>query len=165
MVTRTHVWFASFVVIVFAAGLAAGVALDRTIGGNRRFAGPGGPGSGGSGGYRGDRSGGPDRGDRGPGSGSGGGRGDGPPTQSFVRDLDTLLDLTPDQETKVAEIIDASRPTMRQLQTEASQKFTAHQQQLRDSLMKVLTPEQAKKFEEAQSRGPFGFRWRGGRGR
>jgi Spy/CpxP family protein refolding chaperone len=165
VVSRTHIWFASFVVIIFAAGLAAGVALDRTIGGNRRFAGPGGPGGPGS--YRGDR-GGSDRGDRGsgaPSNGSGGGRGDGPPTQSFVRDLDTLLDLTPDQETKVAEIIDASRPTMRQLQAEASQKFTAHQQLLRDSLIKVLTPEQAKKFEEAQSRGPFGFRWRGGRGR
>lgn len=162
MFNRTHVWFAAFVVIVFAGGLAAGVALDRSVWHGGR--GPGGPG-----GFRGDRS----PGGSGPGGsgrdgrggdgrdGRSGGRGDGPPTAAFVHELDSLLTLTPDQETKVTAIIEASRPEMRTLQEEASKKFADQQQSLHDAIVKVLTAEQAKKFDET-ARGPFGFRWRGG---
>ena len=161
VINRTHVWFAAFVVIVFAAGLAAGVALDRSVWHGSR--GPGGPG------FRGDRGpGGPGRDGGGRGGdgrdGREGGRGaDGPPTEAFVRELDQLLALTPEQEAKVTEIINASRPQMRALQEEASKKFAGQQQSLHDAIVKVLSPEQAKKFEDTP-RGPFGFRWRGGRG-
>jgi len=160
VLNRTHVWFAAFVVIVFAGGIAAGVALDRSVWRGGRSSGPG------AGGFRGDRGpggpGGPGH-DGGSRDGRDGGRGDGPPTEAFVRELDALLTLTPEQEKKVTDIINASRPEMRTLQEEASKKFADHQQSLHDQIVKVLTPEQAKKFEETP-RGPFGFRWRGGRG-
>lgn len=153
MFNRTHIWFAAFVLIVFAGGIAAGVALDRSLwrGGDR---GPGGPGR--------------DGGSREGGGRTGGGRdsgrgGEGPPTEAFVRELDAALTLSPDQEAKVTAIINASRPQMRALQDDASKKFAAEQKSLHDEIVKILTPEQVKKFE-ATSRGPFGFRWRGGRG-
>lgn len=160
MFNRTHIWFAAFVLIVFAAGAAAGVALDRSfLHGGR---GPGGPG-----GFRGDRgpgSGGPGR-DGGRDGGGGrdgrGGRGDGPPTEAFVKGLDEMLTLSADQEAKITAIIDASKPQMKALQEETSKKFADEQKALHDGIVKVLTPEQARKFEES-SRGPFGFRWRGG---
>ena len=142
MFNRTHVWFAAFVLIVFAGGIAAGVALDRSVW--RVGRGPGGSGAG----FR---------------SGRDGGRRDGPPTEAFVRDLDQNLALSPDQEAKITAIIDASRPHMRALQEETSKKFADEQKSLHDAIVKVLTAEQVKKFEES-SRGPFGFRWRGGRG-
>lgn len=159
MFNRTHVWFAAFVVIVFASGLAAGVALDRRVWHGGR--GPGGPAS-----FRGGERGpgGPGReGGRGDGGRGDGRGGDGPPTEAFVRELDSLLTLSPEQEAKVTEIINASRPEMRALQEEASKKFAGQQQSLHDQIVKVLTPEQTKKFEDTP-RGPFGFRWRGGRG-
>lgn len=178
MFNRTHVWFAAFVVIVFAGGIAAGVALDRSVWHGGR--GPGGSGFGG--GFRGDRGpggpGGPggqsgpgrdgardggSRDGRGVDGRSGGGRGDGPPTEAFVKDLDQMLTLSADQESKITAIIDASRPQMRALQEETSKKFAEEQKALHDGILKVLTAEQAKKFEET-ARGPFGFRWRGGRG-
>ena len=166
MINRTHVWFAAFVLIVFAGGLAAGVAIDRAVWHGGRGPGPGG--------FRGDRLGGPGRDGRsgegrdsgrgGSGDGREGGRGaDGPPTEAFVRELDQRLNLSPEQEAKVTEIINASRPEMRALQEDASKKFAGQQQSLQDAIVKVLSPEQAKKFEETP-RGPFGFRWRGGRG-
>ncbi|TAK18812.1 MAG: hypothetical protein EPO35_00940 [Acidobacteria bacterium] len=155
MINRTHVWFAAFVLIVFAGGLAAGVALDRSVWrGGRAFAGPGAPG----GGFRGG-----DRGQGGPSRGEGRGTGDGPAAEMFVRELDNQLALTPEQEKQITDVINASRPQMRALQEEASKRFAAEQQALHDAIVKVLTPEQAKKFEE-MPRGPFGFR-RGGRGR
>lgn len=169
MFNRTHIWFAAFVLIVFAGGMAAGVALDRSL-----WRGGRGPGFT-SGGFRGgDRGpGGPGREGRGDGGartgggrdsgGRDGGRGDGPPTEAFVRELDAILSLTTEQEAKVTAVINASRPQMRALQEDASKKFAAEQKSLHDEIVKVLTPEQAKKFEET-SRGPFGFRWRGGRG-
>jgi hypothetical protein len=156
---RTHVWFAAFVLIVFAGGLATGVVIDRTLwhGGRPSFRGDRGPG-GGPGRPGSSNSPGREAGKDGRTSGRGS---EGPPTAAFVRDLDSLLDLTSDQETQVAAIIDASRPEMRVLQEEVSKKFADQQKALHDAIAKVLTPEQAKKFDNT-SRGPFGFRWRGG---
>lgn len=153
MINRTHVWFAAFVLVIFSAGLAAGVVLDRSVWhGGRPFGGPGGPS-----GFRG--------GDRGPGGPGGSGRsGDRPPTEAFVHELDAALTLTDTQEKAITDIINASRPQVRALQEEASKKFAEQQQALHDQIVKVLTAEQAKKFEE-MPRGPFGFRSRsGGRG-
>ena len=99
----------------------------------------------------------------------GGGRGNpgGPPTEAFVNELDQDLRLSADQKTKIAAIIDASRPRLRALQEDSSKRFTAEQDAMTAEISKVLTPEQAKKLTELQSRprgGPFGFRNRGPRG-
>lgn len=163
MINRTHVWFAVFVVILFAAGVASGVALDRTWGAGfrRPFSGlrggMGGPGAGGSG-------------DAGAMANRPGGRGGqaGPPTEMFVNELDDALKLTPDQRAKITVIIDASRPRLRALQEDASKRFSDEQQAVTDEMAKVLTPDQAATLRELRSRprgGPFGFRGRGSRGR
>jgi Spy/CpxP family protein refolding chaperone len=157
MINRTHVWFAVFVVILFAAGVASGVALDRGMGwglhrGGGFRSGPGGPGG---------------PGGRGMGSGGRGNGQGGPATETFVNELDQALTLTADQKTKISAIIDASRPRLRALQEDASNKFTDEQQAVTQEISKVLTPDQAKKLEELQKKprgGPFGFRSRGGRG-
>ena len=152
MINRTHVWFAAFVLIVFSAGLAAGVALDRSLWrGGRPFGFQGGPG--GAPGIR---------GDRGPGGTAGPGRsGDRPPTEMFIRELDSALTLSDSQEKAITDIVNASRPLVRALQEEASRKFAEQQKTLHDEIVKVLTPDQARKFDE-MPRGPFGFRTRGG---
>ena len=161
MINRTQVWFAVFVVILFAAGVATGVALDRTWGAGLRrpFSGfrgvMGGPGAGGPGG---------------PGAAANrpGGRQGGPPTEMFVNELDDALKLTADQKAKITVIIDASRPRLRALQEDTSKKFSDEQQAVTDEMAKVLTPDQATTLRELRSRprsGPFGFRNRGGRGR
>lgn len=164
MINRSHVWFAAFVVLLFAAGVASGVALDRAMGWGQRGGrgamfrgGPGGPGNpgGGSGGGRG--MGGPGR----------GGDPGGPPTEAFVNELDQTLKLTADQKTKITAIIEASRPRLRTLQEDVSKKFSDEQQAVNTEITKVLTPDQAKKLEDLQKErrgGPFGFRGRG-RGR
>lgn len=171
MINRSHVWFAAFVVILFAAGVASGVALDRSMGWGRRpnsgfRGGPGGPGPGGPGGPGG-QNGANSRsfGDRGRGGQPGGQPG--PPTEAFVNELDQALTLTADQKTKITAIIDASRPRLRTLQDEVSKKFSDEQQAVTDQIGKVLTPEQAKKLDELQKErrgGMLGFRGRG-RGR
>ncbi len=170
MINRTHVWFAAFVVILFAAGVASGVALDRAMGWGRWPSagfrgGPGGPGD--RGGDRGDRSGGPGTGTGLGQRGGGPGRGSqGPPTEMFVNELSEALTLTADQKTQITKILDDSRPRLRTLQEEASKKFSDEQDAVNNEIAKVLTPDQAKKLEELRSKprgGPFGFRNRGRR--
>ena len=162
MINRAHVWFAAFVVILFAAGVASGVALDRAMGWGRR------PGAG----FRSGPGGGPGSGPGSPigvnrGMGGRGGQQGGPPMEAFVNELDQALTLTADQKTKISAIIEASRPRLRTLQDEASKKFSDEQQAVNDQIAKVLAPEQAKKLVEFQKErrgGPLGFRGRG-RGR
>ena len=163
MINRAHAWFAAFVVIIFAAGLASGVALDRAIGWGRRPAfsgnrqGPGGPG--GPGGPNA-----PDGFGRGGGGRRGGGDFQGPPVEAFVNELDGVLHLTADQKTKVTAILDASRPRQRALQDDASKRYGDEQTRVSDEINALLTPEQRTAMAELQKtrRGPFGFR--GGRG-
>jgi hypothetical protein len=162
MINRSHVWFAAFVVIIFAAGLAAGIAIDRTL--LPRGYGFRGPERGGRGpGVQGVR--GPDGpGSRGPG-GPGGprrvGGPDGPPTEAFVRDLNEVLTLNADQQAKITAIVDARRPKLRALQDEVSKKFSDEQAALRAEIAKVLTPEQQKKFDELEKDRRFGGFGRG----
>lgn len=156
MINRAHAWFAAFVVIIFAAGLAAGVALDRALNGGRR------PGFGLN------RPAGPGGSDGRDSFGRAGGRRGGdfpsPPVEAFVGELDEALHLTADQKTRVTAILEASRPRLRTLQSEASKRFADEQQLVSDEIDKVLTPEQRTALAELQKtrRGPFGFR--GGRG-
>lgn len=163
MLNRTHIWFGAFILLVFAAGAASGVALDRAMGfGLRR---PG---------FRGgvERSEGVPGQSGNPGMGRGGrdGRGNGqpggPPTEAFVNELDQVLKLTADQKTKITAIIDASRPRLRTLQEDASKKFSDEQAKVTAEITTLLSPDQAKKLDEFQLTrrgGPFGFRGRGRR--
>lgn len=162
MLNRTHIWFGAFVLLVFAGGVAAGVALDRTVsfGAHRPFGLRGGPG-----GERPEGMPGPGRGGR-DGGGRGSGQPGGPPTEAFVNELDEVLKLTPDQKTKITAILDASRPRLRTLQEDASKKFADEQATVTSEITKLLTPDQAKKLDEFQQTrrgGPFGFRGRGRR--
>lgn len=167
MINRTHVWFAAFVVILFAAGVASGVALDRAMGWGRR---PGAAFRGGPAGTMerpGERPGGPGN-PNGQRMGGGPGRGQGgpPPTEAFVNELEEALTLTADQKTRITTILEASRPRLRALRDEASKKFSDVQQSVNSEITKLLTPEQAKKLAELQQErrgGPFGFRGRGRR--
>lgn len=161
MINRAHAWFAAFVVIIFAAGLAAGVALDRALDRGRRPAvganrpsGPGAPGNGDAFG----------RGGGGGRRGGGGGDFQGPPVESFVAELDDALHLTADQKTQVAAILEASRPRLRALQDDASKRFADEQKKVSDEIDALLTPEQRTALAELRKtrRGPFGLR--GGRG-
>jgi len=169
MINRTHVWFSAFVVILFAAGVASGVALDRAMGWGHR---PGtgfrsGPGEQSGRGMGSGRDNGAPGGPGGGRSGRGGPGGqDGPPTEAFVKELDQALTLTTDQKTKITAVIDASRPRLRTLQEEVSKKFSDEQQSLNDAIAKLLTPEQSKKLDEFKKErrgGLFGFRGRGRR--
>jgi hypothetical protein len=134
--SRAKIWFALFVLVVFCAGAAAGVFIER------RFDGPqrswrGGPPSGG-----------------GPGSGRGG-----PPPDVLLRRLDDDLDLDATQREAVARILRESRDRIEGLQRDVRQQFDREQQHLREEIRKVLRPEQRERFEETFGRG------RRGRGR
>ena len=152
---RTRIWFTLFVLVVFAAGLAGGVALDRSIARraylDRGFdrGGPRGP---------------MDFGPGGPGSGPGAGpvgsrRGGGPPPRVLVDRLASELDLTADQRTKIEEVLTARRTRLETVQREVRDRFAAEQHSLRDEIRTLLTPEQQQKFDKnEQERGRFGRR-------
>jgi hypothetical protein len=131
--SRAKIWFALFVLVVFCAGAAAGVFIER------RFDGPqrswrGGPPSGG-----------------GPGSGRGG-----PPPEVLLRRLDDDLDLDATQREAVARILRESRDRIEGLQRDVRQQFDREQQNLREEIRKVLRPEQQQRFEETFGRGMRG---------
>ena len=147
---RVRVWFALFVLVVFCAGLAGGVLIDRAFG--RRAAafergsprgpmdfGPGGPG--------------------GPvGPGGPGGRRGGPP-RMLVDRLAGELNLTSEQRTKVEDILTARRARLETVQREVRERFDTEQQALRAELRAVLTPDQQQKFDANEhDRGRFGRR-------
>lgn len=151
---RMRIWFALFVLVVFCAGLAGGVLIDRAIGRRAAFDrggprgamdfGPGGPGPGGAGGPG------------GPG-GPGGRRGGSP--RMLVERLAGELSLTSEQRTKVEEILTARRARLETVQREVRDRFDTEQQGLRDEIRAVLTPDQQQKFDASErDRGRFGRR-------
>jgi hypothetical protein len=152
---RMRIWFALFVLVVFCAGLAGGVVLDRSL--NRRPAvdrafdrggprgpmgvGPGGPGQGG------------------PGPAGGPRRGGGPPPRVLVDRLASELGLSADQRTKVEEVLTARRTRLEAVQREVRDRFETEQRGLRDEIRTVLTPEQQETFDKnEQERSRFGRR-------
>ncbi len=134
---RVRIWFALFVLVVFCAGLAGGVLIDRALGRRAAFDrggprgamdfGPGGPGPGGPG----------------PGGGPGG-RGGGPPPRMLVERLAGELNLTSEQRTKVEEILTARRARLETVQREVRERFETEQQALRDEIRAVLTPDSSR---------------------
>lgn len=147
---RVRIWFALFVLVVFCAGVAAGVVLDRSL--NRRPAvvrasdrgAPRGPMESGSGG---------------PGPGGGSRRGGGPPPRVLVDRLASELALTADQRTKIEEVLTARRTRLEAVQREVRDRFEAEQRSLRDEIRTLLTPEQQETFDKnEQERSRFGRR-------
>jgi hypothetical protein len=152
--SRLRIWFAMFVLVVFCAGLAGGVVLDRSLtrrafdraagrGGPRgpMDFGPGGPGPGG------------------PGPGGGPRRGGGPPPRVLVDRLSSELGLSADQRTKVEEVLTARRARLESVQREVRDRFETEQRGLRDEIRTVLTPEQQETFDKnEQERSRFGRR-------
>ena len=131
---RAKIWFALFVLVVFCAGAAAGVFVER------RFDGP----------ERSWRGGGP------PPGGPGSGRGGGPPPEILLRRLTDDLDLDAAQREQVGRVLRESRDRIEGLQHDVRQQFDREQQNLRDEIRKVLRPEQQQRFEQTFGRGMRG---------
>ena len=126
----TRVWFALFVLVVFCAGAALGLAVGRRMDGGRLGAGP----------------------PYGP-----GGRG-GPPPEILLERLTRQLELAEPQREQLRAVLRASRDRVETLQRETRAGFEAEQRQLHAEIRKVLTPDQQERFERAfrgrRGRGP-----------
>lgn len=148
MTTPTpRVWLATFIGLVFAIGVLAGVVVERTWlhrsfaggpGSQMRAGGQGGPGEPGGRGR-----GGPSF--RGPG-GPGRGISFGPPPQQYVDDLSRAVTLTDAQRTEVLKLLEAQEARLRTLQEESRAVFVREQEGLHDRIAALLTPEQAATF-------------------
>jgi Spy/CpxP family protein refolding chaperone len=139
--SRARIWFALFVLAVFAAGLAAGVMIGWRLA-------PAPPAF--------DRGGFPGPGGRGP-----GGR---PPSAARLIDrLDRELGLTAAQRASIEQIFESRREPLERAQREMRERMEREQREFQNEIRKVLTPEQQPKFdrwlEQDRSRG------RGRRGR
>lgn len=138
--SRARIWFALFVLAVFAVGLATGVMVGWRLAPpppafqGRGYDGPGGRGSG------------------------------RPPSPARLIDrLDRELELTDEQRTRIQQIFEARREPLQRTQREMRERMEREQRELQAEIRKVLTAEQQPKFdrwlEEDRARG------RGRRGR
>ena len=127
---RVRVWFSLFVLAVFCLGLASGLMIGR------RMIGPPGPGFG-------------------PGFGPMSRRG-GPPPERLVERLTSELQLNTEQRTQIDAILKSRRQKLEDLQHDVHLRFEREQQELRDEIRKVLTPDQQKQFDKLMQDEPFG---------
>ena len=74
------------------------------------------------------------------------------------------LDLTPEQKAKVQPIIDQATPQIESIRREAMQKTKAVVDNAMGQIRPLLTPDQQKKFDEAQNDRRGGREGRGGKG-
>ena len=91
-----------------------------------------------------------------------GGRGGGHHHASLERTTEQL-NLTPEQKTKVQPIIDQATPQIENIRREAMQKTKAVVDNAMAQIRPMLTPEQQKKLDEAQSNRGGGREGRGAR--
>jgi Spy/CpxP family protein refolding chaperone len=141
--SRARIWFALFVLAVFAVGVATGAMVGWRLA----------P---------------PPPGVEGRGLGDPGGRGPGPgrpPSPARLIDrLDRELELSEDQRTRIQHIFEARREPLQRTQREMRERMDREQRELQAEIRRVLTPEQQPKFdrwlEEDRDR-----RGRGRRGR
>jgi hypothetical protein len=125
-----QVWFAAFVALVFAAGVATGVLI-----GPRLFGGPG-PGLAPS-----------------LGAGPGPGQGFGPVEPGLmmpaplVGRLAAELGLDAEQQKKLEAVLARRRERLLSFNREARDRFETEQRELRREIAEVLTPEQQRQFE------------------
>ena len=131
----TRVWVGLFVLVVFVAGLAAGVTVGPWISqgpprGFRPAAPPGGP----------------------------------PPPRMTERLLDRIaadLDLTVEQDRQLRDVFETRRRRLRAINQEVRGRFEAEQAQMNAEIAVILTPEQMTVFDEIvrmrqDRRGPRG---------
>jgi Spy/CpxP family protein refolding chaperone len=148
MSDNTKIWFATFVLVVFCAGLGAGILVGRwTVpdfrGGPGFMPGPGqGPGPG-------------------PGRGRMGGP-EGPPPGMLLDRLEHELQLTPDQKDQVRVILDDNRKRMDAIHDDVQGRIDQEQRDMQAQIRKVLTTDQQPRFDRWLAEAPRG---RGGRGR
>ncbi|MCY3846651.1 MAG: hypothetical protein OXH69_24280 [Acidobacteria bacterium] len=134
--TRTRLWIGLFVLVVFLAGLGAGIVATPWL----------------------------DRGrlaDRGLGR-----DGLRPPggTERLVERMSNRLDLSDEQAARLGTLFDARRDRFRTLRREMRERLAAEQGSFRTAIADVLTPEQMATFEREflrlggrRDRGPRGF--------
>ncbi len=67
--------------------------------------------------------------------------------EHMLKRFSSELELTPEQQAKVAAIFDAQHPKMMALQAESRPKFEALRNEVQAEVRKVLTPDQLPKFE------------------
>lgn len=137
---KVRIWFALFVLVVFAVGLAGGVLIGRRMPRERPV----------------------ERVLRAPRDMTSplDGRRGGPMRGVLVERLARDLELTAEQRTKIDAILAEGRARLETLQRDARQRFDEEGRGLRAQIRDVLTPEQQRKFDEqtAFGRGPFGRR-------
>jgi Spy/CpxP family protein refolding chaperone len=134
---RVRIWFSVFVLVVFCVGLAGGIVIGRHMGPPPRDLPEFGP--------------------------MGGAPGGVPPGPHLIDRLSTVLQLSEDQRTKIAAILDARRQKLNQLHEDAITRASTEQREMRAEIRNVLTPDQQKRFDEWLASVPRG-RGRGMRG-
>ena len=142
--TRTRLWAGLFVLVVFVAGLAAGVAVRPWLGpGPTRGFGPRGmvgrPA--------------PDR-----------------MTERLLERISAEIDLTPEQVQGLRAVFDGRQQRLREINKEVRDRFETQQAQMNEEISAILTPEQMEIFQNEilsmrRERGRRGPRGRNGRGR
>ncbi len=142
--TSTRLWAGLFVLVVFVAGLAAGVAVRPWLGpGPTRGFGPRGmvgrPA--------------PDR-----------------MTERLLERISAEIDLTPEQDRGLRAVFDGRQQRLREINKEVRDRFETQQTQMNAEISAILTPEQMEIFQNEilsmrRERGRRGPRGRDGRGR
>lgn len=137
--TRTRLWIALFVLVVFLAGLGAGIVAGPWL----------------------------DRGAR-PDGGFGRGGPRAARSERLVERMSSRLDLSDEQSERLRALFDARRDRFRALSREARERLAAERRSFRTAIADILTPDQMEVFETeflrmGGRRGP-GRRGPGGRG-
>ena len=142
--TSTRLWAGLFVLVVFVAGLAAGVVVIRlSPGPEAGFGRPGAPGR----------------------------PGGSPPARMNERLIDRMaaagMDLTPEQARQLRAVFATRQGRLRDMNEEIRGLFEAQQVQMNADIAEILTPDQMEVFDSEivrMRRQPRGPRGRGGRG-
>jgi hypothetical protein len=148
--TSTRLWVGFFVLVVFVAGLAAGVAVRPWMWMSRGPA--------------------PMFGGAGP-----AGRAGGPPparmTERLLGRIAADIDLTAEQDQQLREVFETRQRRMRDINDEVRLRFETEQAQMNEEIAAILTPDQMEIFENEivrmrqERRGPRGRDGRPGRPR
>ncbi len=76
----------------------------------------------------------------------------------FLQRLDQALDLDPDQEIQVRQIVETTRKTFREAAEEAARMHREIRKQARNQIRALLRPEQVEKYDEMTRRKDRRFR-------
>ncbi len=142
--TSTRLWAGLFVLVVFVAGLAAGVVVRPWLGpGPTRGFGPRGMVGRAA----------PDR-----------------MTERLLERISAEIDLTPEQDRGLRAVFDGRQQRLREINKEVRDRFETQQTQMNAEISAILTPEQMEIFQNEilsmrRERGRRGPRGRDGRGR